>query len=382
MNDSKDCNWTRAVAICTLPCETSYFELDKTIFESTLCRPGVGIVLVVFATIAGFLTLFLNILLIWSNNRRKQFDKLTPMDHFRSSLAVCGIFYGFSIIFSYIPSVAWTFNQSLATLVEAHLKLTNSIIDHVMLMYVTLTFTSTIYHLILLSILRFYAVTKVFAFKNLKHQNVIAAIIMVWVVSFVISFTIFFFPLQLGVGYHGNLMYSFYTIVDNENIGVGIIVYSFMILLLPCFIMSGFTLATYLKLRKELKKAAKITRSNQVIKIEKIKKERELFQYLIFLQVGSLTLFTPFFVVAALTFFNSDHDPLFFTFATYFTHCLGLMSVVVTIIRNSKFRADIKTFFCKLRGSLLLSEKENSKVSNNRDITVPETIPVEKSLGN
>ena len=97
---------------------------------------------------------------------------------------------GFSIIFSYIPSVAWTFNQSLATLVEAHLKLTNSIIDHVMLMYVTLTFTSTIYHLILLSILRFYAVTKVFAFKNLKHQNVIAAIIMVWVVSFVISFTI------------------------------------------------------------------------------------------------------------------------------------------------------------------------------------------------
>ena len=57
-------------------------------------RPGVGILLVLFAAIAGFLTLILNILLVWSNNRNKKFNQLTPMDHYRSSLAVCGIFYG------------------------------------------------------------------------------------------------------------------------------------------------------------------------------------------------------------------------------------------------------------------------------------------------
>ena len=97
---------------------------------------------------------------------------------------------GLSIIFSYIPSVAWTFNQSLATLIEVHLKLTNNVKDHVLLMYVTLTFISTIYHLVLLSLLRFYAVTKVFEFKNLESQKVITAIVIVWTASFVVSFTI------------------------------------------------------------------------------------------------------------------------------------------------------------------------------------------------
>jgi len=187
-----------------------------------------------------------------------------------------------------------------------------------------LTFISTIYHLVLLSLLRFYAVTKVFEFKNLESQKVITAIIMVWIASFVISFSVFYFPGQLGVGYHGNLMYTFYTIVDNDNISVGVIVYAFVVSLLPCLIMSGFTLATYIKVREELKRSAKITRSNQLIKVEKIKKERELLQYLIFLQVGSIILFTPFFIVATMTFINHlGHDPLFFTFATYFTHCLG-----------------------------------------------------------
>lgn len=48
----------------------------------------------IFATLAGILTLILNGLLIWSINRKTRFSQLSPMDHFKSSLAVCGVLYG------------------------------------------------------------------------------------------------------------------------------------------------------------------------------------------------------------------------------------------------------------------------------------------------
>lgn len=350
--NSKICNLTRPVAVCKAFCKNDVVSLNKTIFESPVCSPAVGTLLVIFATLAGILTLILNGLLIWSINRKTRFSQLSPMDHFKSSLAVCGVLYGFSILFSYLPSVVWTFKQSLATLVEVHLKLTNSPLDYVLLMYVTFTFISTVYHLLLLSIMRLYAVTRVFESKNLRNQRVIAAIIMIWIVSFIISFTIFFFPNNLGVAYDGNLMYKFYALskTRKNKSSVGIMVYSFLILLLPCLVMAALTFTTFVKVRIELKKASTLTKSSQRASKEKLKKERELLLYLVFLQIGSLILFIPFFVVTTLGFLKIDHDTLFFTFATYFSHCMGLMSVLVTLMRDSKFQADIKLLF-KMIGS-------------------------------
>ena len=57
-------------------------------------------------------------------------------------------------------------------------------------------------------------------------------------------------------------------------------------------LQAGFTLTTYIKVRKELKKTSMLTKRSEVVTKEKIKKERELLQYLVFLQVGSIILFS------------------------------------------------------------------------------------------
>lgn len=57
-------------------------------------------------------------------------------------------------------------------------------------------------------------------------------------------------------------------------------------------LQAGFTCTTFMKVRIELKKASTLTKSSQEASKKKIKKERELLRYLVFLQIGSLILFS------------------------------------------------------------------------------------------
>ena len=65
-------------------------------------------------------------------------------------------------------------------------------------------------------------------------------------------------------------------------------------------LQAGFTCTTFMKVRIELKKASTLTKSSQEASKKKIKKERELLRYLVFLQNGSLILFSLYKIVISI----------------------------------------------------------------------------------
>merc|ERR1712096_244867 len=83
---------------------------------------------------------------------------------------------------------------------------------------VSTCFVSCLYHLVLLSILRYYAIKDVFKMQRLSKSNMAVMTIIVWAFSFLGAFNTLYMGRWISVNYYGSLMFYFYTIkLDYEN---------------------------------------------------------------------------------------------------------------------------------------------------------------------
>ena len=89
----------------------------------------------------------------------------------------------FILIYNYSRSIQLTLNG----VVEEHFRLYGSVEATLGAIFFLLQFTSTVYHLLFISVLRLYAIIKPLKYRNLRKSSIFIGLVIVWVIAIVVA---------------------------------------------------------------------------------------------------------------------------------------------------------------------------------------------------
>ena len=95
-----------------------------------------------------------------------------------------------TILFAYVPVLIWTMSQQLSTFPVNNIaeKLDWGVQSLICAGLLTTAFLACLYHLVLLSVLRFYAIKNVFKMRQLSKTKTITMTSVLWIMSFLGGF--------------------------------------------------------------------------------------------------------------------------------------------------------------------------------------------------
>ncbi|CAK8694723.1 unnamed protein product [Clavelina lepadiformis] len=366
------------VSLCRyLPyCDVNYVNdcHTTTVRKCEACNiHGASLILAIFI-IAGILITVGNILIIASVvfcDKRAR----TKYDLAKASLAFANFTVGVAIWLINIPHVIWSLGQTPLTIGLYVNQSANSALAIASATWFTFLFSSSVYHLLYMSIQRMIAVRWPIYYRNLSFKKVYLHLLLVWCFSLLAST-----PILPGnaiqVAYRANL-FSFLPIIRERKLSETVVVlFGLVILSVPYVIMTILTIITAIVLNNQTKKSqtlrlrspsASETAESRAKFKEKIKENRA-FITLVFLQIGFTALIVPMFLSIVLNYAAIiDCTQGALNFAFYFaSKTSSLANVIIYTWRDRGFQSFIRRICKRLCTRRLELRAENSNDQINR----------------
>jgi len=331
--------------VCKVECEANLLKYeDYKIRDAPFCSYEAAVALLVSSIFYGCTSIFLNFVLIRSKKQKKSYKQLSPMNLFNISQAVSSVFLA-TLVMSMYPYVITVVVNSKVKDFASNYNISST--KDLFLCVMTAVFLSTNYHLVLLSVLRYYAISKVFKMKQLSKKKIVLFLVAVWVLSATNAILCVAF---INTTFNEALMFYFYVPkFNNKTDKIIIPVLITIVLVIPNFFMIVCTKMTKTKLSVEMKKYNEIRSSDM---IERIKEQQSLLKYLTWSQAGHLIVFGPFILMYVLSQVGLCDPRLglewIITICGYSALLTGFVNIFVSLIRSKEYRNDLKLTICKL----------------------------------
>ncbi|XP_076816391.1 sushi, von Willebrand factor type A, EGF and pentraxin domain-containing protein 1-like isoform X1 [Clavelina lepadiformis] len=353
-----DRNITNITSICGYPgfCVGStpdirYECFDKPLLECQACGMEKAGPFLFFVLLFGLAIFVCNALVIWVGCKRLNRGKSSKMDICKTSLAFADILTGIQILVVVSFNFSWSMTLTAVELNDRQWKLQSSPQAYVGAMFLILTFSSSLYHLVYMGGERLYAIVKPIHYKWQLNSAVYLGLGVVWSLALLSATVPAWFPDQFIYTYFAptflyypaltevssNLDYSAATVVMTI-----FYVVPFAILTASCL----FTAAFVYKADKQ----KKINANDQSSPTSKRMRKRKLsvLKTLAIMQFGFTITLIPIVVVGSLFYagqLTCDNIAPPFLVCFYLSMTNSLVNVIVYSARDGEFRNEIVDIF-------------------------------------
>ncbi|XP_078492013.1 trace amine-associated receptor 8b-like [Ciona intestinalis] len=335
--------------LCGFPsfCDSSALTecSNITLMKCDRCSPVVAGVFIAFVMLLGLLAILCNLLVVWhSVKQSKHENKINKM---KGSLAVADMMIGFHILSIPTTKLFWTISSTSDQIDAMQLSYQNSVAAFVGGIFYVSGFSSSLFHLLLLSAQRFMAITFPIRYKFQSNARINFYIALAWLLGILAASSPAFFPSDFVYSY-SHVLFLFHPAPRGSTSGLSNNVAAVFIIfyITPYVLMTVLTMISGISIRFRFKQSASISGNDK----RNRKAEKHAFVVLAFMQLGFTLTLVPF-VVVVLLFYSSilKCATMSSTYVTcvYLNMVNSLVNFIVYSARETQFRATVKSILTK-----------------------------------
>ncbi|XP_076801471.1 uncharacterized protein LOC143445941 [Clavelina lepadiformis] len=263
----------------------------------------------------------------------------TSLKYLKGSLAVTDLLTGVLLVCVALPNIVWTTQVTSEELYFETRKRAETIVAILGSSYFMLVLTSTLYHLVLMSYNRFAAIK--WPSPQNKPKKLKRKLMVLWILAIVAAS----YPAWFTGSFHFYYMYFTFLYLPNITIkspnqllqAFGL----FMIIALPYLVMTSFTIATAILIRRANRNAREHLSESIRVRNQIIHREKAAYKTLAIMELGFTVTLLPGLIVLALTYTGHGHS-IAYIFMTYSALCNSAINVLIYRARDQEFQKFMK----------------------------------------
>ncbi|XP_078483186.1 uncharacterized protein LOC144743400 [Ciona intestinalis] len=328
-----------SVVFCTTNFTTECENV--TLKACPVCNMRYAAIFITLVLILGFMIVVGNVIIIISTRTLKRQSKV---DVIRTSLAGADVLSGLNIFTVVVYHFAKTLNWTAAELVQYQASVVNTAPAVIGAVVFVFTVTSSLYHLLLLSCERLYAIQWPISYKLQSRSSLHRVLIGVWIISALTASVPGWFPKRFAFNYY-SLIFVYYPSINQDAF---VKQYGSVLSLLVIFIVLPFALTMVMLFvtlcigHRHFKRSERLANQDRC---RSIKKELSMVVHMILMMLGFSATIIPLvsFSIAYFT-LKLGCGKIKVPYATCFYLGLGnsLVNVVVYSLLDKDFRQSVK----------------------------------------
>ncbi|CAK8694103.1 unnamed protein product [Clavelina lepadiformis] len=256
----------------------------------------------------------------------------TSLEYLKGSLAVTDLLTGVMLVCGTLPNIVWTTKLTSREVYFKTRKAADTPVAVIAASCFMLLLTSTLYHLLLMSYNRFAAIF--WPSPQTKPKNLGKKLLVLWIFAILAAS----YPAWFPGSFH--FYYIYYTFIYLPNISIrsryqlyqafGL----FTIMAVPYLIMTSFTIATAILIRRANRNAREQLSESIRVRNQIIQREKAAYKTLAIMELGFTLTLLPSLIVLALAYTKNGH-PIAFLFMTYCALCNRSVESVIYRVQTT-----------------------------------------------
>ncbi|XP_076809339.1 uncharacterized protein LOC143452310 [Clavelina lepadiformis] len=315
-------------------CET------KLISDCEECNKAREITFVIGICTLGLSILVGNALIIAVGCQRVRSGIAQKIDVIKISLALADILTGVQIFVFVLPNFIMAMGTTLGEYEkQQHIKTVYIATGSVIMIF---CITSSLFHLILLGLQRFYAIQLPFRYRTQSKRQVVVGLIVIWILAFLYAMAPVFFSSRYG--YH---LAAFMYIPVGKSLGAALGLWC-SVIIFPFFLMVLLSIMTTIAAWWKFRRLRKLP-DNDAAKCQQLqqtKRELHVFKMVAIMQCGVVVTIGPAVIMLLLLLVRTSpyRCDVFLTLMAgfiYFSLSNSLINVLVYSVRDKGFRQSV-----------------------------------------
>ncbi|XP_076801469.1 uncharacterized protein LOC143445940 [Clavelina lepadiformis] len=263
----------------------------------------------------------------------------TSLGYLKGSLAFTDLLTGTFLVCITLPDIVWTTQLTSEELYIETIERRNTPTAILGSSFYMLCMTSTLYHLVLMSYNRFAAIKWPSPTQN-THRTKIMMVFM-WMLSILSASYPAWFPgsFQFYYIYFAFAYFPNISITTSKQLGQAFGLFSIMVL--PYLVMTGFTIATAILIRRANRNAREQLSESIRVRNQIIQREKAAYKTLAIMELGFTVTLVPALVALALTYAGQGNDVMYI-FMTYSALCISGINVLIYRARDPDFQKFVR----------------------------------------
>nr|CAB3266775.1 trace amine-associated receptor 9-like [Phallusia mammillata] len=342
-------------------------------------KTGAGF-FVFFVVLLGLACVFGNVLVMAV---LKKLGLLQSFNKMKFSLAVADFLTGVQLLVVSIYNFSWTMNVSSSELQRRQIELTGTPEATVGGIFLLLTFTCSLYHLVYMRAQRLYAIRWPLSYRMQSDFHVYVGLAMVWGLALVSSTMPAWFPGSIIYTYQHTIFLFYVSNTNKPHTGsyTGLVVLMVVFFVIPYLAMLFTTMATMVTVRGNIKKSKQLSHRSSDKKskqeLDHSKREIKIFVVVGLMQLGFTITIIPVILVNILFYenaLNCNNISLPFMICFYLGMTNSLVNVIIYSFRDKTFNKATKKLFAVSSCCKQQKKETYSTVSHTSGKTASTTV--------